>query len=541
LNSVYTGQYPSLKKADTIWRALILSNLIRLGIAGLFVSLYITDNLFPPLASHNAKLFFNVSLAYGLMAIFIAILNYYRRPAFDVQAYLNIYTDIIAITLLMHASGGVSSGLGTLMVISIGGGSIIMGGRHALLFASISTIAVLLEEIFSQFEGISHAGNYIHAGVLGITFFVTAILTHIFAKRIRETEALAQKRGIDLANMADLTEHIIQRMQTGVLVVDSDNNLRFINESAWHMLGMPATYPNKNLSQINPELAGQLNRWKGNPERVSHAFKPSVEHASIMPRFARISSNDENPASLVYLEDTSDLSRQAQQLQLASLGRLTASIAHEIRNPLGAISHAGQLLAESAHLDSHDQRLIQIISDHSKRVNTIIENILQLGRRDSSHTEVISLKDYLEQFRNRFLSSKENPHELIHVQFETDDINIRFDTSHLEQILTNLCENALRYSKDYPGFPKVEIQCGVHAELNRPYMDIIDHGPGIKPEDQAHIFEPFFTTSSSGTGLGLYLSRELAECNQAQLNYIPAKTGGSCFRITFQDPRRHMN
>jgi len=541
LNSIHPNQSQNSLDPDNIWRPLALINLFRFLIAIVFISLYTTDNLFSPLASHSPRLFITVSLSYALMSLAIGILNYQRKPSFDTQAYLNVYTDIIAVTLLMHASGGVTSGLGTLMVITIGGGSIMMGGRHALLFASVSTIAVLLEEIFAQFENIIHAGSYIHAGVLGITFFVTAILTHNFAKRIRETEALARKRGIDLANMAQLTEHIIQRMQTGIIVVDDENNLRLINESAWYMLGMPSMPNNINISQLNDELASQLTSWKSDPEWVSHAIKPSAEHAEIMPRFAKISSEEENTGSLIYLEDTSDLSRQAQQLQLASLGRLTASIAHEIRNPLGAISHAGQLLEESPNLDAYDQRLTQIIGDHSKRVNTIIENILQLGRRDSSRTEIISLKSYLEKFRDELLAGNDKSYEVIGIHIEPDDVIVRFDITHLQQILTNLCENALRYSEDYPGYPKIEIRGGTTPDLNRPFLDIIDHGPGIKNEDQPHIFEPFFTTSSTGTGLGLYLSRELAECNQAHINYIPVKTGGSCFRITFQDPRRQMN
>jgi two-component system sensor histidine kinase PilS (NtrC family) len=541
LTAAETSSIQKSYSLDNAWRPLILINLFRFLIAALFVILYLTDSLFRPLASHHPDLFLYVSFAYASMTIIIGILNYYRKPSFEIQAYLNVYSDIIAITLLMHASGGVTSGLGTLMVITIGGGSIIMGGRHALLFASIATLSVLGEEMLNQFEGISGPTNYIQAGILGITYFVTAILTHTFAKRIRESEALAQRRGIDLASMAQLTEHIIQRMQTGIIVVDANDKLRLINESAWYMLGTPPAHNDTHISHLNDELSIQLTAWKSESDWVSRAIQVSEEHAEIMPRFARISSEISNQGVLIFLEDTSALSRQAQQLQLASLGRLTASIAHEIRNPLGAISHAGQLLEESPNLDTHDQRLTQIIADHSERMNTIIENIMQLGRRNTSHIENIELKPFLEKFRNDLLAGKDKPYELIDIDIQPTDIKVRFDTTHLQQIMTNLCENALRYSKDYPGFPKVEIRCGITDDLNRPFIDVIDHGPGISTEDQAHIFEPFFTTSNSGTGLGLYISRELAESNEAHVNYLPVKTGGSCFRITFQDPRRQMS
>ena len=141
------------------------------------------------------------------------------------------------------------------------------------------------------------------------------------------------------------------------------------------------------------------------------------------------------------------MSREAQQLQLAALGRLTASIAHEIRNPLGAISHAGQLLAESPNMDDADLRLTQIISDHSKRVNTIIENVMQLGRGNQSYPQLVELNGYLESFINDFITSDLAQKNDFLVELENDDIQIRFDPSHLQQILTNLCENGLRHTE----------------------------------------------------------------------------------------------
>jgi len=235
------------------------------------------------------------------------------------------------------------------------------------------------------------------------------------------------------------------------------------------------------------------------------------------------------------------MAQQARQLQLASLGRLTASIAHEIRNPLGAISHAGQLLAESPNIDDHDKRLTQIIGDQSRRMNTIIESIMQLGRRDTSKPEIFNLKSFTEKFLHDFLIGKPESEGLILLDIASEDIDVRFDATHLHQILTNLCENGLRHSAGYPGFPKVELRGGASVEGGRAYLDVIDHGEGIDVEISKHIFEPFFTTSNTGSGLGLYISRELAICNQANIEYIPVASGGSCFRISFQDPRRHMH
>ena len=529
-----------LDDAAYTWGPLNFLNLYRLLISALFVSFYFIGNPFPQLASHSSSLFYGASGIYLILALGFGIMIRLRQPEFNLQVHLQIISDIILTTVIMHASGGVRSGLGTLIIISIAGGSIVIRGRHTLLFASIASLAVLFEQVYTDMEGAYLSANSLQAGILGVTFFTTAIITHYVARHIRESEALAQERGIDLANMSHLTEHIIQRMQTGILVIDKYNRLRLINESAWHMLGMPSVVNNPYLSALNSEINNNLAKWRQDDEFVSPAVHVSPEYPNLLPRFSKL-SQDENPATLLFLEDASSMSREAQQLQLAALGRLTASIAHEIRNPLGAISHAGQLLAESPNLDSADLRLTQIIADHSKRMNTIIENIMQLGRGNQSYPQLVELHKYLENFINDFVSGGEATHDDFLVNIQQDQLEIRFDPSHLQQILTNLCENGIRHTTDKTLQPKIEFHCGILDNTNRPFIDIIDHGSGIPTEVAAHIFEPFYTTAETGSGLGLYISRELAECNQAHLTYLTNDTQGSTFRLTFSDPRRQMH
>lgn len=523
-----------------VWKPLALLNLYRLLISGLFSGLFYSGFLLPPLASHNPVLFYSVSLLYFAAAIVFILLIGNRWPRFNIQVYGQIIIDIVAITLLMHASGSISSGLGVLLIVTVAGGSIVMGGRHPLMFAALATLAVLAEQFYAQFTGSGQQNNYTQAGILGVALFVTALAVHGFAHRIRESEALAQRRGLDLANMSQLTEHIIQRMQTGIIVIDNDDYIRLINESAWHMLGRPSATYHSRLADLSPDLAQQTRRWRNDPASEIEMIQPSAEHPRVMPRFARLGQENVT-GTLVFLEDATALARQAQQLQLAALGRLTASIAHEIRNPLGAISHAGQLLNESPQLDEHDRRLTGIIDDQSRRMNTIVENIMQLSRRDHSTPRLIELNTFLHKFVEEFLAGLRMQREIIGISVEPAQLRARFDPSHLDQILTNLCQNAIRYSEDYPGFPKVEIRAALTEDSGRPFIDIIDHGPGIGSGVAEHIFEPFYTTATTGTGLGLYISRELAEANQAHLNYEPVATGGSCFRITFQDPRRQMH
>ena len=525
------------------WGPLNFLNLYRLLISGLFVTFYFSGNPFPQLASHNTSLFFGASGGYLISALIFGMMIRLRKPDFNLQIYIQILADIIFTTLIMHSSGGVQSGLGTLIIISIAGGSIVIRGHHSLLFASVASIAVLFEEYYNKLEGIYLEGSSLQAGILGLTFFTTAIITHFVARHIRESEALALKRGVDLANMSQLTEHIIQRMQTGIIVIDQYNRLRLINESAWHMLGMPTVNNNPYLSTLNKELDDSYINWLKDNDIIASPIPLSPEYPSLLPRFAQL-NQEENPATLVFLEDASAMSREAQQLQLAALGRLTASIAHEVRNPLGAISHAGQLLAESPNMDQADLRLTQIIADHSKRVNTIIENVMQLGRGNQSYPQLVQLNDYLETFLNDYITGNQTQRDDFHIQAEEDDVRVRFDPSHLQQILTNLCENGIRHTiideKNKEKF-KIEFHMGISENNNRPYLDITDHGSGIDEETAAHIFEPFYTTAETGTGLGLYISRELAECNQAHLTLLQHNGKGSTFRLTFSDPRRQMH
>ncbi|HKK06075.1 MAG TPA: ATP-binding protein [Gammaproteobacteria bacterium] len=525
--------------ANTTWKPLFFLNIYRLGLSGLFVLLTYTGHLIKPLGSANPTLFGAIALAYLVLCTLAVLTNHWRRPSFRVQVYALVLVDIAGVIGLMHTSGGVSSGLGMLLVVTIAGGAILMAGRTAVSFAALASLAVLADTVYAQLALPGHTAAYPQAGLLGITFFATAILAHVLARRIRETEALAAQRGVDLANLAQLTEHIIQRMQTGVLVIDGMNQVRLMNEAAWHMLGMPATTERPSLNQLSGELLQRLNRWRREPEQPNTPIHLSSNTANILPRFARIGL-DASSGTLIYLEDTAATAQQAQQMKLASLGGLTASIAHEIRNPLGAISHAGQLLAESGELAEHDHRLTQIITDHCRRINTIIENVQQLSRRDRSRPQILILGPYLEEFVREFVEAHGAAPEDIHLDVEPRELEVRFDPSQLQQILTNLCENALHHSAGCEGQPKVELRASDTVEFHRPVVEVIDRGPGISAEAAEHLFEPFFTTEAKGTGLGLYISRELAESNQAQLTHVPQPSGGACFRITFQDPRRQI-
>jgi two-component system sensor histidine kinase PilS (NtrC family) len=508
-------------------------NFYRVILAAFFVIPVVIGQRWPVLGSHDMHIYSLVSLSYLMAGIFASFAIHWRKPSYIALVYGLTTLDICALTLLMHTSGGVESGLGLLIVVAIAGSSLLMAGRTAGFFAASAAVAILVEQTYAYFEGASGT-NYTHAGILGVTLFGSALLSHALSARLRETEALAAQRGIDLANLTQLNEHVIKRMQSGIIVVDAHNYIRLINESAWNMLGQPGMRRsgNKTLNAISPQLADQLEKWKQSAITESKILRHPNASVDILPSFTKL-GRDRYSGTLIFLEDSARMAQQAQQMKLASLGRLTAGIAHEIRNPLGAISHAEQLLSESDHLDPADRRLTEIIHSHTQRVNAIIENVMQLSRRGAAKTTTIELTPWLQSFAQEFALSQDVPEQDIAVNIAPGNVQIDVDATQLHQVLWNLCHNGLRYSRDYPNSPKLELVGDVSPDSGRFFLDVIDHGPGIDPDSAQNIFEPFFTTDAKGSGLGLYIAKELCANNNAQLSYIPVANGGSCFRIEF--------
>jgi two-component system sensor histidine kinase PilS (NtrC family) len=241
---------------------------------------------------------------------------------------------------------------------------------------------------------------------------------------------------------------------------------------------------------------------------------------------------------VIFLEDTSLIAERVQQTKLAALGRLSASIAHEIRNPLGALSHAGQLLAESAGMGPEEHRLTDIIRVNSRRVSQIVDSVLALSKRDRTHPELLRLRDWAEDFANEFSQTQELYEGAVAVRLDAADFEVQMDRTHLHQIVWNLCDNAVKYASLAAGAISVELTCGYAETTGRPYLEVADRGPGIPPDKVEQIFEPFYTGQPGGTGLGLYISRELCERNGATLRYHARPDGGSLFRIVFADPKR---
>ncbi len=495
----------------------------RLILAGLFVTLFYSSTDASLLGTYDSQLFVYSSQSYLLLSILSGICIAWRLTSYTTQAQLLIFTDILILTLIMHASGGINSGMGTLLAVSIAAGGLLIGGRCAMLFAALASLSVLAEQVVADYTHSFDSTSYANAGMLGAAFFTIALLSYILAKRSEQIFQLADQQKQTITKLEDLNKYIIQHLQSGIIIINKQQAIQMANESALRLANLPVL-PVR-LGDISSYLAEAFQTWLADLEQ-NLVLLQLPNQSEIHCRFMPLPTGHEF-FYMIILEDIALYNQQVQQSKLASLGRLTASIAHEIRNPLGAISHAGQLLSENPLLSVQDQRLAEIIQTHSVRVNHIIEDILQLSRRTDSRREKIHLKPWLDNYLKNFILEHAVDIDAFKLSCPDEPLCAVIDPGHLRQIMDNLCRNALKYGKAEAG----QITLRALTLQQAPCIEVIDNGSGISREHQSHLFEPFFTTSSSGTGLGLYISRELAELNQAKLSYYLTDDNRSCFRL----------
>jgi two-component system sensor histidine kinase PilS (NtrC family) len=528
--------------AELPWRVLSLLNVFRLLLPMLLLMVFFFDAPTHSVGHHRPGLFLAVAVGYFAFALVCVQAIARRVPSATWQAIIQIAIDAIAVALLIHSSGGISSGLGTLLVLPAGATATIVERRFALLGTALITLALLTETTISFFQGNGGTADFLVTGLTGASLFMITLLAVPFARRLRESEALVKQREIDIANLNELNEFIVQHLRESILVVDELDRVRLINETAAHLLKGAPVLTGTSLTLVSPRLSYLLDAWrKQDSDRrdVNGEVVGADGGTTIRPHFVALSRSGTGPV-LVFLEDTSVVAERAQQSKLAALGRLSASIAHEIRNPVGAMSHAGQLLRESPSLTAEDRQLTEIIEKNGVRVSQIIDNVLQLSRRDSTRQERIDVIDWLAGFVREYVETQQlDPHRF-HVEAPSPGsvLDVEFDPSHLHQVLWNLCDNALRHGAVAGDTARVELSAGRIASTGRPYLEVADRGDGVDPSQAERIFEPFFTSGRGGTGLGLFISRELCQTNGALLVYEPRPGGGSIFRVIFADPRR---
>ncbi len=482
-------------------------NLFRLFIAAFFAVFGRSMGL----GEEAPVLFISASVVYLVAVLALGFPDAARRLGLDRLVTVQMVVDIVALTLLMHASGGARGGLPTLLMVLVAGGGLVGHGRWALFYAALATVAVLTENGIRTLVG-EQAPDFFVVGVVCIGFFGVALMARYLASRALANEVLAEARGVDLAKQRTINERIIDDMPDGVLVLDERLNVSQANPQAARLLGCELDNGN-GLTHAVPDLAACVARGS---DGESHQL---VLDSGRAIRYRVVPSDEAGGDTIVYLQDMEQIQAQAQQIKLAALGRLTAGIAHEIRNPLTAVSHAAELLREEKRAEGQI-RLTRIINDNAQRIEQLVRDVLSLGRRDRAMLEPLRIDTFLRDFLDEFTLHGEA--EKAQIALEVPEAaTLAFDRAHLHQILWNLLGNARRYASDRPGAIKVRVS----TADGRTQLHVIDDGPGISAQNRAKLFEPFFTTHPKGTGLGLYIARELAEANRASLSLLDSESG----------------
>ncbi len=545
-------QVLSREARTTLWRSLQTFTLTRIVIA-LVLLLYLGVDIDGDGLRADA-VGTRTCLAYLALALVFGALGTWWRRRFAWQLSSQVAVDLAAISLLYLEAGGMRSGLAILYLFPLGGAAILAPLTLALFSSAIATLFLLLEATWQVFMQ-DRQPPLMQAGLYGAAFFAGALLVNRLAARLIKQEELAAQRGADLGIQQAINGIVIADVGDGILVVGDDGAVFTGNPAARRMLGLEGEASGFLLGEapgLEP-LAQAFGAWLRAPVDGASfvTVKPYRIEAGplrgrrdqpvhLKLRFARVDTLDAALGrSVVFMQDVSAIENQAQQLKLASMGRLTASIAHEVRNPLSAIGHATALLAEDLHGPA-EVRLLKIVGDNVARVNRMVEDILQLSRKVQPNGEPLRLGAFLAELKAEFCETHGLADEIVYIG-DAGEHTVRFDPLHLHEVLLNLLGNAVRYASREPASIRI---FPARDAAGRIELHVQDDGPGITPEVRAHLFEPFYTTSSKGTGLGLYLARELCLNNDAKLDYEyrfdaaamgPRRASGR-FVISFSQP-----
>jgi two-component system sensor histidine kinase PilS (NtrC family) len=487
-------------------------NVFRLIVAGVFLVLGREINL----GSDGPHIFIGAVLAYLGCVLALGFPDAIRRVGFDRLVMLLVVLDILMLATVMVVSGGFRSGMPVLMLVFLAAAGLVAVGRMVFFFAALASLAVLIENAARVYAG-GLAAEFLQVGFTCMGFFAVAFTARLLAKRATESESLADQRGEALDRQQAINERIIEDMQDGVVVMSADGCLRQANPHATVLLGMDLV-EGMPLTDVDPLFEECHLRCSG-----AHGMLMRLGPANRMLRCRAVRASTSGAMegdTLLYLTDFDEIQKQIQQHKLAALGRLTASMAHEIRNPLSAVTQAADLLGEEKRVDVQ-ARLVRIINDNARRIERMVREVLALGRRDNLTREALPLAGFVADMVDEFALRDAEVRALFSVNIGPD-ATMAIDRAHLHQILGNLLTNARRYSSGAPGGIEVYV---THVGRDRVGLHVCDDGPGVAAAERTHIFEPFFTTDPKGIGLGMYIARELAEANDASLELLDEGPG----------------
>ena len=495
-----------------------------LGIA-LFVDLKGVAAIAPNAFITGAALYF----LFGLAAF--AWVQLERLPlALPHLALALLAGDIFFLSLVIIAGGNAVAPIPILLFPQLAASGWLLRTQTAFFHAALASAVLLGLDAWRAIEGTIGGAQIVQTGIVGFGYFATVGIAVALGRYTKASEDLAAQRGIDVANLEQVNRLIIQDMQDGVLVVDLNGVVRGHNAQVTRLLGgFGRMRGGMRLAEFSSTLHDYWRRWQDDFTIGLPPFRVEVTQRLLRVRLVRIGSGL-NGGTLIYLEDLGRAQTEAQQMKLAAMGRLTASIAHEVRNPLSAINQAAQLLEEDGAVAPEGQRLLAMIRNNSKRIDRIVGEVLQLNRRDRQQPESIPLAEFLRALVDEIVQAENIPPASVALALP-GDLAVIFDRGHLNQILWNLVRNAWQHCQKKEASVRIAARAGYMGDAV--IFELADDGPGVPAELRAQIFEPFFTTRPGGTGLGLYIARELADANGATLELL-TRSPGAQFRMTLK-------
>ena len=499
---------------------------------------------------------------YLLLSLILLGLLYFAVSDLQRQLTFGLAIDVIILSLLLYSSGAPDLQLTMLYMVVVAASFMLLSAGRALVVTLLAIIFVIYQQFFFAIANSMSFANLADALLMSMSFLAVGFLSWTISQRLLQVEKTAALQAQEVAKLNRINQEVISKIVSGVMVIENQRVV-LANQAACQLLHVDdyTSADDHSLASLQHQLITLhplLHEWflsrhdDGSahpPDALRQLRYPITFIYELPPQVTQGVVNKlrieltplRNNSQLIIIEDLRREQAGAQQLKLASLGQLTASIAHEIRNPLAAISQASQLLIEdladqeqrqaangeassevmSAQLESN-RELYQMIFSQTKRVNHIIEDVLKLSRQQQPKLQPLEIAQWLATFLADHFSAQE-----VTLQIQATP-TIYFDPQHLEQILINLINNGLRYSRR--AHPQAWVEVLVYKLDNDVIIDILDDGNGVQTADLPRLFDPFFTTDADGTGLGLYLSQAFTEANHARILCVPEHQK-TCFRL----------
>jgi len=523
-------EYTSYPLSASLTRRVVnYLNIYRMIITVMLAFAYFSGLLDSSLVSVNRTIAGIVMVAYLLFASFYLygalrnIINPFRLATYS------LFTDIFFIALLVILIAGVEGGVGILLVFTSTVSAVLLPLRIALMLASIVSLTVIGTALWNFATLVGTTESMLQAALLSVTAMISVFMANKLAYWARDYRLIAEKQKETLTELEQVNELVIRRMRTGVITVDENGMIGIMNESAWFLMGSPSVRQ-RSLRSLSPRLEQALKVWKQDTNSDPRPVVLEPSQAQVLPTYVALPGKV-GFGAMIFLTDNNIVARRAVELSVNSLAKLSGSIAHEIRNPLAALNHASQLLEESPQIRLPEMRLINIIQNHAKRMNGIIENILQLSRREQSRPELVPLHTFLPEFANEFQLSQVNRQLDFQAAIDAEEAYVLYDRSQLSQCLWKLLDNAVDHAGRHISTPTVRLSLSQDPESGFCVITVADNGPGINKTQLSQIFEPFYTTRKDGSGLGLYIAKQLCEANQAELTVDSELGEGAFFHI----------